>query len=103
GELDARTQLDGDGLAVGGEAGQRRGELRHDVQLVVDVVELLADRGEDGSPDQGSTKRRVQGVGLPRERDPQRAAVLNRAVVLCVVVVLGWVRFDRAAPTDDQG
>ena len=64
---------------VGRELRQCRGELRHDGELVVDVVELLADRGEDGAADQGAGEGRVERVGLGGQRHPQRAAGFGRS------------------------
>ena len=48
-------------------------ELRHDVQLLVDVEQLVADRGEDDAPDIGARQRRIEHVGILGEPDAQMA------------------------------
>ena len=66
-EFDARPQLDRDLLAVGGcLVGQR--ELRHDVELFVDVEQLVAERCEHDAAHIGARHGRVENV-----RDPRRA------------------------------
>ena len=70
-ELDVRAQLDRHRLAVvGGLVGQR--ELRHDVELLVDVEELVAERREDDASDIGAGERRVEHVGILGKPDAQR-------------------------------
>ncbi len=70
-ELDALAQLDGDRLAVlGGLVRQR--QLRHDVELVVDVEQLVAQRGEHDAADVGARQRRIEHVGVLGQADAQR-------------------------------
>src|SRR5262245_42114878 len=69
-ELHAGPELDGHGLAVGrGRVAER--QLRHDVELVVDVEQLVADRGEDDAPDIGAAERRIEHVGILGQPDAQ--------------------------------
>ncbi len=70
-ELDAGSQLDGDFLAVLGGVVRER-QLRHDVELVVDVEELVADRREHDAADVGARQRRVEDVGVLGQADAQR-------------------------------
>ena len=60
-------------------AGQRGGELRHDLEPRVQVVELLAHVQEDHAADEGARKRRVERVRILGERDDERAARLARS------------------------
>ena len=69
-ELHAGPQLDRDRLAVG-RGLVAEGELRHDVQLLVDVEQLVAERGEDDAADIGARQRRVEHVGILGEADAQ--------------------------------
>src|SRR5512143_877963 len=69
-ELDAAAQLDRQRLAV------RRplvagGELRHDVELVVDVEQLVAHRREHDASDEGPRQRRIEDVRILGEADAQ--------------------------------
>ena len=49
-----------------------RGELRDDVQLLVDVEELVAERREHDAPDEGPRERRIEHVRILGEADAQR-------------------------------
>jgi hypothetical protein len=69
-ELDARTELDGDDFSVLGDLVRQR-QLRHDVELLVDVEQLVAQRGEDDAADVGARERRVEHVGVLGEADAQ--------------------------------
>ena len=70
-ELDVRAQLDRHRLAVVGRImGQR--ELRHDVELLVDVEELVAQGREDDASDIGAGERRVEHVGILGKSDAER-------------------------------
>src|SRR6266545_4834292 len=81
-ELDPPAQRDRDGEPVLREPRQRGGELRPDAGLVVEVVQLLAEREEDLTAGEGSCERRVEDVGLARgHTDVERAPVLNRRLV----------------------
>ena len=55
-------------------------ELRHDVQLLVDVEQLVAERGEDDAADIGARQRRIEHVGILGQADAQRrsAAIARR-------------------------
>ena len=69
-EVDAGPELDGQRLAVG------RGlvaepELRDDVQLVVDVEQLVADRGEDDARGIGARQARIERVRIVADADAQ--------------------------------
>ena len=80
-ELHAGPQLDGDVLAVGGGLVRQR-ELRHDVELLVDVEQLVAEGGEHDAADIGARQRGIENVGVLGEADAQRglgAARLRRA------------------------
>ena len=77
-ELHARPELDGDGLAVGrGLLAER--QLRHDVELVVDVEQLVAQRGEDDAADIGARERRIEHVGILGQPDAQVGLRRSRA------------------------
>ena len=70
-EGDARSHLDGQRLVVRGPfvAG---GELRHDVELFVDVEELVAQRREHDAADEGARQRGIEHVGILGEPEAQR-------------------------------
>ena len=69
-EFHAGTQLDGDRLAVGrGLAAER--QLRHDVRLLVDVEQLVADRGEDDSRGVEARQGGIHGVRVVAQPDAQ--------------------------------
>ena len=70
-EFHARPQLDGDRLAVGRGLVRER-ELRHDVELLVDVEQLVAERGEHDAADIGARERRIENVGVLGKADAQR-------------------------------
>jgi len=70
-EFDARPELDGDLLAVGGGLVRQR-ELRHDVELFIDVEQLVAQRGEHDAADIGARHGRIEHVRILGEADPQR-------------------------------
>ena len=57
--------------------GSARGQLRHDLRRLVDVVQLLAHGVEDVARVEAARQRRVELVRLRRERHDQRAAVLD--------------------------
>jgi len=69
-ELDARAQPDHDRAATRGPL-VTGGELRHDLEIGGDVEELVAERGEDQAADVGAADRRVEGVGIVVQPDPQ--------------------------------
>ena len=70
-EADALAQLDGDGFAVlGGLVRQR--QLRHDVEPLVDVEELVAERRECDAADVGTRQRRIEHVGILGQTNAQR-------------------------------
>ena len=46
-------------------------ELRHDLQLLVDVEQLVAQRREDDAADEGARQRRVEHVGILGQADAQ--------------------------------
>ena len=50
----------------------RQRELRHDVELFVDVEQLVAKRREDDAADIGARQRRIENVGIFGEPDAQR-------------------------------
>src|SRR5258708_32474327 len=60
-EFDARAQLDRDLLAVGGSLVRQR-ELRHDVELFVDVEQLVAERREYEAAHISARQRRSENV-----------------------------------------
>ena len=70
-ELHALAQLDGDRLAVAGDLVRSR-ELGHEVELLVDVEQLVADRREDDAADVGARERRVEDVRVFGEADAER-------------------------------
>ena len=71
-EFHAWPQLDGDGLAVfRGRVRER--ELRHDVEIGVDVEQLVAHRGEHDAAHIGARGGRIEIVGILRETDAQMA------------------------------
>ncbi len=80
-EHDARAQADRVRELVLRNLRQRSRELRHDQELGIQVVELLADVQEDHASDEGSGQRRVESVRVLGEPDRQRAAILDRGAV----------------------
>jgi hypothetical protein len=69
-EGDALAQFHGQRLAVGRPlvAG---GQLRHDVELFVDLQQLVAQGAEDHAADEGAGQRRVQHVRVFGQADAQ--------------------------------
>ena len=55
----------------------RQRELRHDVDFLVDVEQLVAERGEDDAPDIGARQRRIENVRILGESDPERGLSLR--------------------------
>ena len=70
-EFHAGPKLDRHLLAVGGGLVRQR-ELRHDVELFVDVEQLVAEGREHDAADIGARQRRIENVGILGEPDPQR-------------------------------
>src|SRR5215467_7219771 len=70
-KFDARSQLYGDSLAVGGGL-VGEGELRHDLEVFIDVEQLVAQAGEDDAADVGSGCCGIKVVGIFGESDPER-------------------------------
>ena len=68
-EQDPLLELNGVGQPAVGDDRERGGELGHDVQLRVDVIQLLAHVGEHRAPVEGGTRRRVEGVRRSGEAD----------------------------------
>src|SRR5690606_34160192 len=79
---------DGDGHAqtVRGEVRHVGGQLRHQVEVGVHVVQLLADRVEDHPADEGPGEGGVEDVGLLGQRHPKLAAGADLALAGAVVV-----------------
>ena len=78
-ELDAGPKLDGHCLAVGrGLLGQR--ELRHDVELLVDIEQLVAEGREHDASDIGAPQRRIEHVGIFGKADAQASSGLARSL-----------------------
>ena len=75
-KLDAGPELDGDFLAVGRRL-VAQCELRHDVELFVDVEQLVAERCEHDAADIGARHGRVEDIRILGEPDPQRGLGLN--------------------------
>src|SRR5258708_39023305 len=69
-EFDARSQFYGDLLAVGRRLVAQR-QLRHDVELFVDVEQLVAKRGKYDGADIGARQRRIENIGVFGQADPQ--------------------------------
>jgi hypothetical protein len=69
-EFYSRAQLDRHCLAVGRRFVAER-ELRHDVELLVDVEQLVADRGKDDAAHVGARERRIEHIRIFRESDAQ--------------------------------
>ena len=53
-------------------------ELRHDVELLVDVEQLVAERGEHDAADIGARERRIENIGILGKADAERGLGLNR-------------------------
>ena len=70
-KLDARPELDGHRLAVGRSLVRER-KLRHDIELLVDVEQLVANRGEHDAPDIGAGERGIEHIRVFGEPDAQR-------------------------------
>src|SRR5581483_9581034 len=78
-ELDPLAQRDRVGELVLRDRRQRRSQLRHDLRLGIQVVELLAEGQEDLAAGEGTGERRIERVGLAgRHSDYERASVLGR-------------------------
>jgi hypothetical protein len=75
-EFDAGPQLDRHLLAVGGSLMRQR-KLRHDVEFLVDVEQLVAERCEHDAADIGACDRWVQNVRILGKTDAQRGLGLN--------------------------
>jgi hypothetical protein len=73
-EGDAGAQLHRQRLVVGRPLPARR-ELRHHVELLVDVDQLVAQAGEHDAADEGARQRRVEHIGVLGEADAQRLCV----------------------------
>ena len=71
-EFHVRPQLDGDGLPVFRRLMRER-ELRHDVEIAVDVEQLVAQRGEHDAADVRTRRGWIEIVGIFRETDAQVA------------------------------
>ena len=70
-KLDARPQLDGDDRAVFGGLVRQR-QLGHDVELLVDLEELVAERGEHDAADVGARERRIEHIRILGQSNAQR-------------------------------
>src|SRR5262249_12581355 len=68
---DVRPQLDRHRLPVGGGLVAER-KLGNGVELLVDVEQLVAERGKDDAADIGARERRIENIGILGEADPQR-------------------------------
>ena len=75
-KLDAGPELDGYFLAVG-RCLVAQCELRHDVELFVDVEQLVAERCEHDAADIGAGHGRIEDIGILGKPDPQRGLRLN--------------------------
>src|SRR6185312_17359050 len=70
-EFHVRPELDGNCLAVGGGVvGERK--LRHDVEVLVDIEQLVAEGSEHDAPDIGPRERRIEDVGIFGKPDTER-------------------------------
>ncbi|MGY4373895.1 hypothetical protein ACVWZ3_001534 [Bradyrhizobium sp. i1.3.6] len=77
-EFDVRPELDRHLLAVGRSlVGQR--ELRHDVELLVDVEQLVAEGGEDDAADIGAADAGIEDIGVFGDADAKRGLSLGCA------------------------
>ena len=72
-ELHPGTQVDHQRPVVGPLVAGR--ELRHDVQLLVDVEQLVAQPGEHDAPYERARHGRVEDVGILGEPDAQRLRI----------------------------
>ena len=70
-KLDARPEFDGDGLAVG-RGGVRQRELRHDIQILVSVEQLVAKGSKDDAPDIGAGEGGIEHIRILGQPDAQR-------------------------------
>ena len=71
-EFDAWPKLDRHLLAVGrGFVGQR--QLRHDVELFVDVKQLVAESGEDNAANIGAGDAGIEDIRIFGEPDAERS------------------------------
>jgi hypothetical protein len=81
-ELDPGAKRDRHGELVLGDRRERGGQLRDDLSLRVQVVQLLAERQEHFAARERPCERRVESVGFAGgQTDDERAAVLDRGVV----------------------
>ena len=81
-KLDAGTQFDGHFLAVGGGFVRQR-ELRHDVELFVNVEQLVAQRGEYDTADISPPDRRIQNIRILGQPNAQRGLGGSRCGQRC--------------------
>ncbi len=70
-KFDVRPQLDRHRLPVGGGL-VAECKLGNRVELLVDVEQLVAERGKDDAADIGARERRIENIGILGEADPQR-------------------------------
>ena len=77
-EFHARPEFYGDRLAVGRSLVAQR-QLRHDVELLVDVEQLVADGGEHDATHVGARERGVEHVRVLGKPDAQRRLGQRRA------------------------
>ena len=78
----ASAQLDCQRLAIRRPLVAGR-ELRHDIELFVDVEELVAERGKHDSADEGSRQRRVEHVGILGQSEAQGLGVAGHGRDRC--------------------
>ena len=76
-ERDAGPDLHRQRLAVRRPFPGRR-ELRHDRELLVDVDQLVAQRGEHDAPDERARERRIEHVRIFGEAEAQRLRLRRR-------------------------
>ena len=69
-EFDVRAQLDDERFAVV-QGLVRQRQLRHEIELLVDVEQLVAERREDDAADIGAREGRVEHVRVLGEADAQ--------------------------------
>ena len=76
-KLDTGPKLDGDFLAVGRRLVAQR-ELRHDIELFVDVEQLVAERCEHDAAHIGARHGRIEDIRILGEPDAKRRLGLER-------------------------
>ena len=67
-EFDVGAQFD-DNLFAISRCFRRQSQLRHNIELGVDIKQLVAQRGKDDAPDIGARQTGIEHIGIFRQTD----------------------------------